>query len=85
VLRVAQSALKHGYSIEEISHAYDLYAFEGIIDDGADPPKVLTVGPDSAGNFVELVGARQPNDDHLIWHAMRCRRQYLNLLPGSGG
>ena len=37
MLRVAELALKHGYSIEEISHAYDFFAFEGIIDDGADP------------------------------------------------
>lgn len=85
VLRVAESALKHGYSIEEISHAYDFFfAFEGIIDDGAQPPKILTIGPGSAGNFVELVGGRQPNGDHLVWHAMRCRRQYLTLLPGDG-
>lgn len=84
VLRVAKSALKHGCSVEEISHAYDYYVFEGIIDDGADPPKTLTVGPDSAANLLELVGGRQPNGDHLIWHAMRCRAQYLDLLPGVG-
>lgn len=84
MLRVAESALRHGYSVEQISHAYDYYVFEGVIDDGADPPKILTIGPDNAGNFVELVGGRQPNGDHLIWHAMRCRRQYLDLLPNSG-
>ena len=84
MLRVAQSALKHGYSIEEISHVYDFFVYEGVIDDGVDPPKILTIGPDSAANLVELVGGRQPNGDHLIWHAMRCRRQYLELLPDSG-
>lgn len=84
MLRVAESALKHGCSIEEISHAYDLYMFEGVIDDGADPPKILTIGPDSTGNLLELVGGRQPDGDHLIWHAMRCRQRYLNLLPGGG-
>ncbi|KBR61990.1 hypothetical protein MAA44156_04461 [Mycobacterium avium subsp. avium] len=84
MLRVAQSALKHGYSIEEISHAYDNYVFEGTIDDGADPPKILTIGPDSAANLLELVGGRRPNGDHLIWHAMRCRRQYLILVPDCG-
>lgn len=84
MLRVGESALKHGYSVEEISHAYDYFVFEGIIDDGSDPPKTLTIGPDSAANLVELVGGRQPNGDHLIWHAMRCRPQYLDLLPGGG-
>jgi hypothetical protein len=84
VLRVAASATKHGYSIEDISHAYDMVVFEGVVDPDAEPPKVLTIGPDSAGNLLELVGAEQANGDHLIWHAMRCRPQYLALLPGGG-
>jgi hypothetical protein len=84
VLRVEDSALKHGYSIEEISHAYDMAIFEGIVGDEAEPPKVLTIGPDSAGNLLELVGGRRPNGDHRVWHAMRCRTQYLALLPGDG-
>lgn len=84
VLRIAESALKHGCTREEISHAFDLYVSEWLIDENTDPPKVLTVGPDSAGNFLELVGAPQKNGDHLIWHAMRCRPQYLALLPGEG-
>jgi hypothetical protein len=84
VLRIADSALKHGYSREEVSHAYDMAVYEGVIDPDAEPPKVLTIGPDSAGNLLELVGGPRLNGDYLIWHAMRCRPPYLALLPGGG-
>jgi hypothetical protein len=83
VLRIADAALKHGYSREEISHAYDMALIEGVVDADAKPPKFLTVGPDSAGNLLELVGGPQPNGDYLVWHAMRCRPQYLALLQGG--
>lgn len=79
--RVGPSALRHGYSREDILHAYDLYQYEDVIDPHSEPPKILTIGPDPAGNFLELIGAEQSNGDHLIWHAMRCRPQYLALLP----
>jgi hypothetical protein len=84
VLRVAASATKRGHSIEDISHAYDMAIFEGVVDSDAEPPKVLTIGTDSAGNLLELVGAEQASGDYRISHAMRCRPQYLALLTGGG-
>src|SRR5947208_1060469 len=80
VLRVHKSALKHGYSIEEISHAYDMALYEGEFDPDNDPPKLLIIGPDSAGNLLELIGG-DVADDTLIWHADRCRPDYLQQLP----
>jgi hypothetical protein len=84
VLRIAPSALRHAYSREAISHAYDLAVWEGVIDPDWEPPKMLTIGPDPAGNLLELIGGEQSNGDHLVWHAMRCRPQYLAQLPGGG-
>lgn len=66
-------------------HAYDMALYDDIIDEDADPPKRLIIGPDGAANLLELIGAVLDNDDVLIWHAMRCRKQYLDLLPGPGG
>lgn len=34
---------------------------------------------------IELIGAELANGDVLIWHAMACRKQYLDLLPQPGG
>lgn len=84
MLRIADSALKHGHTREDISHAFDLAVFDGGIDADVEPPKYLTIGPDPAGNLLELVGGPRANGDYLIWHAMRCRPQYLALLPGGG-
>lgn len=84
VLRISDSALKHNCTREEISHAFDLALAERVIDDGADPPKLPIIGPDSAGNFLELIGSDLGRGDTLIWHAMVCRVQYLQLLPEQG-
>jgi hypothetical protein len=59
--------------------------YEGILEEDADPPKLLIIGPDGAANLLELIGAELDNGDLLIWHAMACRKQYLNLLPDRGG
>jgi len=85
VLRVYESALKHGYTIENISHAVDMALYEGILDEDSDPPKVLIIGPDDAGNLLELIGGELAGEDLLIWHADRCRQTYLELLPNQGG
>lgn len=84
MLRVHPSALKHGYSAEDISHALDMAVYEVVIDDDHEPPKLLIIGPDGAGNLLELVGG-EVDHDLLIWHADRCRPTYLTLLPKSGG
>jgi hypothetical protein len=85
MLRVHPSALKHGYTIEDISHVVDMAVYEDVLDEDNDPPKLLLIGPDAAGNLVELIGGVVENDDLLIWHAMRCRAGYLALLPKPGG
>ncbi len=84
MLRIHESALKHGTTREDISHAYDLVRYETVLDEDAEPPKLLIIGPDSAGNPLELIGCELENGDVLIWHAMACRKQYLELLPDQG-
>jgi hypothetical protein len=84
VLRIEDSALRHGWTREDISHAYDLAILDKVLDEDADPPKVLIIGPDSAGNLLELIGGVLEEGD-VIWHAMPCRKQYLDLLPNPRG
>lgn len=84
VLRVLPPALKHGCTIEDISHALDMMLYEIVVDEDHEPPKLLILGPDSAGNLLELVGG-EFGDDLRIWHADRCRSIYLQLLPKMGG
>lgn len=84
-LRVADSALKHGYSIEDISHAIDMALLAREIDPDNDPPKLLFIGPDHAGDLLEVIGGEMADDVLLIWHADACRSMYLKLLPRPGG
>lgn len=85
VVRSKKSALRHGCTREDIEHAYDLALGWDILDDDADPQKLLFIGPDLAGNFLELVGCELSDGDVLIWHAMPCQPKYLGLLPKAGG
>jgi hypothetical protein len=84
-LRVHDSALKHGCSREDISHAVDMALYVGEIDPDNDPPKRLYIGPDPAANLLEVIGGGLADEILLIWHAKRCRTQYLELLPPTGG
>lgn len=85
MLRVNDSALRHGCTREDISHAYDMALYVDVLDAEADPPKLLIIGPDAAANFLELIGGEFDDGDVWIWHAMKCRKQHLDLLPDSGG
>lgn len=84
-LRVRESALKHGYSIEDISHAIDMALVEVQVDADHDRPKRLFIGPDSTGNLLEMIGGDLANGVLLIWHADTCRSTYFELLPAAGG
>lgn len=85
VLRITESALRHGLTRETISHAHDMAITGVLIDSNNDPPKLLVIGPDEAGNLLELIGADFPIGDRVIWHADRLGSQYHNLLPKTRG
>lgn len=45
-----------------------------------DPPRYLVLGPDRAGNLLELIVLDRPQGPGVI-HAMLMNAQYRNLLP----
>lgn len=47
-----------------------------------DPVRYLVLGPDRAGNLLELVILDRPQGPAVI-HAMKMRPKYGPLLPGS--
>ena len=55
------------------------------IDPDADPPKLFVIGPDTAGNLLELVMLILIDDRLLAIHAMPLRRAYYRLLPNDVG
>lgn len=49
-----------------------------------DPPKQLTIGPDQAGNMLEVIVLILADDRLLAIHAMPLRPTFYDLLPSGG-
>jgi hypothetical protein len=75
---VHRSARRHGVSDESIHHAIEHRLVTRALDE--DPPRTLVIGPDLAGNLIELVVV-EFEDVQLVIHAMPLRRKYHSLLP----
>jgi hypothetical protein len=81
-VEIHRSARRHGVGDQDIRHAAGHLVVVADIDPDADPPKVLAIGPDRAGNLLELVVLTLAEDRLLVIHAMPLRRKYRGLLPG---
>ena len=79
-MRFHRSAFKHGFSETAIRRVVDHAGVFVDLDPDADPPKVLVIGPDSAGNLVEVIWLDLA-DDVLVIHAMTLRPLFYDLLP----
>jgi hypothetical protein len=77
------SARRHGVRDEDIRHAVEHPLVVVDLDAEADPPKELVVGPDRAGNLIEVILLTLANDRSLAIHAMPLREKYRGLLPGA--
>ena len=53
------------------------------MEEHADPPKLLVVGPDPAGNLIEVIILQLTDERLLAIHAMPLRPIYYELLPGD--
>ncbi len=73
-MEVLLSALRHGIAGEEILHAIS------VDEVGEDPLRWLVLGPDRAGNLLEVVVMDRPVGPAVI-HAMPMRTQYRRLFP----
>jgi hypothetical protein len=78
VVEILRSALRHGIPGKDILHAVNhAITVEQV---GEDPVRWLVLGPDRAGNLLELVVMDRPAGPAVI-HAMPMRSQYRRLLP----
>lgn len=83
-MEVHDSARKHGIADADIAHAitHDLYAGD-IAEREGRPWRVLYLGPDRAGNLLEVVVVERDDGTELAIHALRMRKRYEALLPRS--
>jgi hypothetical protein len=77
-VEVHDSARKHSVADDDIVHAID-YAL-AIEDAGEDPDRWLLIGPDTAGNLLEVVVLITAEGTQIAIHAMPMREKYARLL-----
>ena len=77
---IHETAHKHGVTTFDIHHAcaQSIAAFE--VDHESVEAKILIVGPDSAGNLLEVIGLEIDNKSLLIIHAMKLRKSMIRLI-----
>ena len=75
-----RSAFKHGHDRQVILHAVEHAIVNVDLDPDADPPKVLAIGPDPAGNLLEVIWLELAETE-LVIHAMELRPVFHDLLP----
>jgi len=83
-VEIHHSAHKHGIDDHAITHAL-AHAITVIdLEPDADPPKVLAIGPDRAGNLLEVIWLELADDVKLVIHAIALRPTFYDLLPPAG-
>jgi uncharacterized DUF497 family protein len=78
VVEVHDSARKHGVADDDIRHSI---AHALVIEDaGEDPDRWLVIGPDGAGNLLEVVVLMTVEGTQIAIHAMPMRAKFNRLL-----
>jgi hypothetical protein len=78
------SARKHGVKDADMAHAVTHYVYaEDLENEEPGPRRVLYLGPDRAGNPLEIVVIERDDGTELTIHAMKMRTSYEYLIwPG---
>jgi hypothetical protein len=79
-VEIFASARKHGIDDLDIVHATEHALAIGEQDDG----KVLYLGPDRAGNLLEVISVLKDDETEIVIHAMPMRRAYESFLRDMG-
>jgi hypothetical protein len=82
-VEIHRSARRHGVSDADVLHATDHPLVVVDLDPAADPPKLLAIGPDLAGNLIEVIILELADDRLMAIHAMPLRPTFHDLLPAA--
>ena len=76
-----RSAFKHGISKEDIYWAFFHSCYDGPIEEMEN--KFLRLGFDKSGNLLEIIYNEIDENNINIFHAMKCRKIYHELIGGT--
>ena len=83
IVKFIPSAFKHKYTEANIRHAILNYIYDDVFAD--EPEKHLLIGFDNNANLLEIMYNVIDEQNLKVFHAMRCRDEFLPLLNGLGG
>ena len=83
-VEIHSSARKHGCTDDDIHHAVDHQLVINDLGDDDSPYRLLVIGPDRAGNVLEIIVLILDDESRMAIHAMPIRPKYLPLLPPQG-
>jgi uncharacterized DUF497 family protein len=83
VIRFSQSAFKHGVTEADIRKAFDTKKHDAEIDGDGFEDKYLLVGFDCNANLLEVMYNAIDSDTVRVFHAMKCRKAYTELLEAK--
>jgi hypothetical protein len=78
-VNVHTAALRHGVEAEDSIYAAQHPVYVAEFDEDS-PSRQFRLGFDPSGTLLELVVLRFDSGNELLIHAMKARKQYLELL-----
>ena len=79
-MEIHRNARRHRVRDEDIVHAIS-HALVVDVEGRDEVRRVLFLGPDRAGNLLEVLALDFDDERSIVIHAMRMRRKYQDLLP----
>jgi hypothetical protein len=79
-VNIHASARKHGIKDDDIAYAATWAVWIEDLDEN-NPSRQLRLGFDTRGRLLEIVVLVFDSGNELVIHAMKARRQMLDLLP----
>jgi len=77
-----KSAFKHEVTEDDIRWAFNTAKYDSLVE-GFDN-KYLLIGFNTKGNFIEVIYSDIGENTASVFHAMKCRKELLSLLPQEG-
>ena len=79
-MEIHRSARKHGVTDSAVRHAITHAIVIVDLEPDEEPPKVLAIGPDPAGNLLEIIWVELDAGREVVIHAMGLRPTFQGLL-----
>jgi hypothetical protein len=79
-IKCSQSAFKHGVTEADILWAFKTLKYDAILEETNVADKHLLVGFDRNANLIEILYNVIDEDTVRVFHAMKCRDTFIELL-----